>query len=117
MTASRMSAWLVIWLGVSAAMHVGKLPPTLPLLREQMGMSLLQAGFLLSMVQTAGMLMGVLVGLGADRLGLRRCMLLGVFQRISCQMVAKYIRPLLASFGMYLLEYKFLEMRSLSLFL
>ena len=78
MTASRMSAWLVIWLGVSAAMHVGKLPPTLPLLREQMGMSLLQAGFLLSMVQTAGMLMGVLVGLGADRLGLRRCMLLGV---------------------------------------
>ena len=43
-----------------------------------MGMSLVQAGFLLSMVQTAGMLLGVLVGLGADRLGLRRCMLMGV---------------------------------------
>jgi CP family cyanate transporter-like MFS transporter len=78
MTSARGSAWLVIWVGVSAAMHVGKLPPTLPLLREQLGMSLLQAGFLLSMVQTAGMLLGVLVGLGADRLGLRRCMLLGV---------------------------------------
>jgi CP family cyanate transporter-like MFS transporter len=79
MSTSRAPAWLVIWVGVSAAMHVGKLPPTLPLLREQLGMSLLQAGFLLSMVQTAGMLMGVLVGLGADRLGLRRCMLLGVW--------------------------------------
>lgn len=78
MTASRASAWLVIWVGVSAAMHVGKLPPTLPVLREQLDMSLLQAGFLLSMVQTAGMLLGVLVGLGADRLGLRRCMLWGV---------------------------------------
>ena len=78
MTAPRASAWLVIWVGVSAAMHVGKLPPTLPVLREQLDMSLLQAGFLLSMVQTAGMLLGVLVGLGADRLGLRRCMLLGV---------------------------------------
>jgi len=78
MTAHRASAWLVIWVGVSAALHVGKLPPTLPVLREQLGMSLVQAGFLLSMVQTAGMLLGVLVGLGADRLGLRRCMLLGV---------------------------------------
>ena len=79
MTASRASAWLVIGVGVSAAMHVGKLPPTLPVLREQLGMSLVQAGFLLSMVQTAGMLLGVLVGLGADRLGLRRCMLMGVW--------------------------------------
>ena len=78
MTGHRASAWLVIWVGVSAALHVGKLPPTLPVLREQLGMSLVEAGFLLSMVQTAGMTLGVLVGLGADRLGLRRCMLLGV---------------------------------------
>ncbi len=73
------SAWLVIWVGVSAALHVGKLPPSLPVLREQLGLSLVEAGFLLSMVQTAGMTLGVLVGLGADRLGLRRCMLLGVW--------------------------------------
>ena len=73
------SAWLVIWVGVSAALHVGKLPPSLPVLRGQLGLSLVEAGFLLSMVQTAGMTLGVLVGLGADRLGLRRCMLLGVW--------------------------------------
>ena len=78
MTQHRASAWLVIWVGVSAALHVGKLPPTLPVLREQLGMSLVEAGFLLSMVQMAGMTLGVLVGLGADRLGLRRCMLWGV---------------------------------------
>lgn len=78
MTGQRASAWLVIWVGVSAAMHVGKLPPTLPVLRDQLGISLVEAGFLLSMVQTAGMTLGVFVGLGADRLGLRRCMLLGV---------------------------------------
>lgn len=78
MTGHRAAAWLVIGVGVSAAMHVGKLPPTLPVLRDQLGISLVEAGFLLSMVQTAGMTLGVFVGLGADRLGLRRCMLLGV---------------------------------------
>ena len=78
MNIHRASAWLVIWVGVSAALHVGKLPPTLPVLREQLGLSLVEAGFLLSMVQTAGMALGVFVGLGADRLGLRRCMLWGV---------------------------------------
>jgi CP family cyanate transporter-like MFS transporter len=97
MTASRASAWLVIWVGVSAAMHVGKLPPTLPLLREQLGMSLVQAGFLLSMVQTAGMLLGVWVGLGADRLGLRRCMLLGVWLLSLSSLVGGVVTDVSAS--------------------
>ena len=50
--------------GVSAALHVGKLPPAVPVLQQQLGVSLLQAGFLLSTVQVAGMLLGLVVGLG-----------------------------------------------------
>ena len=61
-----------------AALHIGKLPPAIPVLQSQMGVTLVQAGFLLSMVQLAGMLVGVLVGLAADGFGLRRSLLWGL---------------------------------------
>ena len=69
---------VVVLAGVSAALHVGKLSPALPVLQQVMGMSLLQAGFLLSLVQLAGVLFGLVVGLGADGWGLRRSMLGGL---------------------------------------
>jgi MFS family permease len=71
-------AWLVILAGVCAALHVGKLPPALPVLREALGVSLLEAGFLLSMVQLAGMALGLAAGLSADSLGLKRTMVTGL---------------------------------------
>lgn len=71
-------ALVVILGGVSAALHVGKLSPALPVLREALGVSLLQAGFLLSLVQLAGMTLGLVVGLAADGLGLKRSMLGGL---------------------------------------
>ncbi|MEP6971057.1 MAG: MFS transporter [Betaproteobacteria bacterium] len=70
--------YVVILAGVSAALHIGKLPPAIPVLRETLGVSLVQAGFLLSVVQMAGMLLGLLVGLAADGIGLRRAMLAGL---------------------------------------
>ena len=69
---------LVIVAGVCGAIHVGKLPPALPALREALDISLVQAGFLISMVQLAGMSLGLAVGLAADGLGLRRVMVAGL---------------------------------------
>ncbi|KQP14745.1 CynX/NimT family MFS transporter [Pseudorhodoferax sp. Leaf267] len=71
-------ALIVVLAAVSAALHVGKLPPALPVLQGMLGLSLVQAGFLVSMVQLAGMGLGLLVGLAGDGLGLRRCMLTGL---------------------------------------
>ncbi|MBE7417221.1 MAG: MFS transporter [Ideonella sp.] len=71
-------ALVVILAGVGAALHVGKLPPAIPALQQALGLTLLQAAFLLSMVQGAGMLAGVAFGALADALGLRRSMLLGL---------------------------------------
>lgn len=71
-------AFVVILAGVSAALHVGKLPPALPALHEALGITLLQSGFLLSMVQLAGMLLGLAVGLTADGVGLRRSLITGL---------------------------------------
>jgi CP family cyanate transporter-like MFS transporter len=71
-------ALVVILAGVAAALHVGKLPPAIPALQQALGLSLLQAAFLLSMVQGAGMCAGVAFGALADALGLKRSMLLGL---------------------------------------
>ena len=71
-------ALLVVFGGVAAALHVGKLPTALPVLRDALGVTLVQAGFLLSLVQLAGMLFGLAVGLAADSLGLRRTMIVGL---------------------------------------
>lgn len=71
-------ALLVVLGGISAALHVGKLPPALPVLGQALGVTLLQAGFLLSMVQLAGMTLGLAVGLAADSLGLKRTMVGGL---------------------------------------
>lgn len=73
-----MPALAVMLAGVSAALHVGKLPPAVPALQAGLGISLVQAGFLLSLVQVAGMTFGLAVGLVADTLGLRRGMLSGL---------------------------------------
>lgn len=72
------AAWLVVLGGVAAAIHVGKLPPALPVLRDALGLSLVQAGFLLSLVQLAGLAFGLVVGLAADAVGLKRTMVLGL---------------------------------------
>jgi MFS transporter, CP family, cyanate transporter len=71
-------AGLILGAGVTAALHVGKLPPLIPVLRAEMGLDLVRGGFLLSVMQLAGMMLGVFAGLLADRLGLRRTMLLGL---------------------------------------
>jgi CP family cyanate transporter-like MFS transporter len=76
-------SWVIVWAGVCAALHVGKLPPALPVLQDTLGISLVQAGFLLSAVQIASMTLGLAAGLSADTLGLRRSMLAGLMPRSS----------------------------------
>lgn len=73
-----LSAWIVVAAGISAAFHIGKLAPAVPTLQTELGVSLVQAGWLVSLVQLAGMLLGVLIGTVADGFGLRRTMLTGL---------------------------------------
>lgn len=77
-TARMSSALLVVLAGVMAALHVAKLPPVLNEISVELSISLVEAGFLLSTVQLAGMLLGVTIGALADGVGLRRCLLWGL---------------------------------------
>lgn len=72
------AAFAVVLGGISAALHLGKLPPAVPALQATMGIDLVEAGFLLSLVQVASMALGLAAGLAADAIGLRRSMLAGL---------------------------------------
>lgn len=75
---TRDPAPVVILAGVCAALHASKLPPAIAALQAALGINLVQAGFLLSLVQLAGMTCGIAVGLAADRLGARRSITIGL---------------------------------------
>jgi len=72
------AALAVVLAGVCAALHVGKLAPAIAALQAALSLTLLQAGFLLSLVQLAGMGGGLLLGLAADRIGPRRSVVSGL---------------------------------------
>ena len=72
------AALCLVLAGVCAALHIWKLPPALPALQEQFQLDLVESGFLLSIVQLGGMTLGLLVGLIAERIGLRRSMMTGL---------------------------------------
>jgi MFS family permease len=60
-----------------AAFHVGKAPPALPSIRSDLGASLRQAGWLLSIINLVTAMGGMAIALMADRLGHRRLILFG----------------------------------------
>lgn len=72
------SALPVLAAGVVAAMHVGKLPPALPDIRDSLQMELVTAGFLVALFQLGSAVIGIMGGALADRFGPRRAQLCGL---------------------------------------
>jgi DHA1 family inner membrane transport protein len=68
---------LLVAAGVVAALHVGKMPPSVPSIRLELDASLRQAGWLLSTINLVTALGGMAIALTADRFGHRRLVLLG----------------------------------------
>lgn len=64
--------------GVTAAFQVGKTPPSLPLIRPDLNLSLVAAGWVISILNLVGALTGLLSGRVADILGHRRVLLAGL---------------------------------------
>ncbi len=73
-----LAPWVLLSVGIVAAFGPGKLPPVLPALQGQIGLTLLEAGWLVAVFQVAAALLGVFGGALADRYGPRRVMQTGL---------------------------------------
>lgn len=84
--------------GVAIALNVGKVPVALPPLRAELGLSLVQAGWVSSMLTSVALLMGAFIGMWVGRLGAMRMVLGGLLVCCTGSLV-----PLLLSPGFALL--------------
>jgi MFS transporter, CP family, cyanate transporter len=95
---------LIVAAGIVAALHVAKLPPAVPALQEALQITLVQAGFLLSMVQLAGMSLGVACGAWADGLGARRSMCIGLLLLAGASLLGGFAQGFVMLMGLRALE-------------
>jgi predicted MFS family arabinose efflux permease len=74
--------WTAVWVlfagGLTAGAQLTKVPPALPGMRAELGLTLVESGFVQTMVYTVGALVAVLFGAAADRFGQKRIALLGL---------------------------------------
>jgi len=100
--------WVVVAAGVGAGMiaaaHVGKAPPALPDLRADLDLGLVAAGWVVSVIAATGMLIGMIAGTIADRLGHLRMVLIGFGLMIAGGLIGAQ-----ASSGGILLTSRFVE--------
>ena len=77
-----MTHWRGIWAvfcgGLVAGAYMTKVPPALPQMRAALGLSLVEATFIVTTFNVLGMLVGVAAGMAADRFGRKRLALTGL---------------------------------------
>lgn len=69
---------IAIGAGMVTAFHVGKLPPALPFVRDELDISLVVGGWVVSIFAATGMCLGLVAGSFADRVGHRRIVVTGL---------------------------------------
>jgi MFS transporter, CP family, cyanate transporter len=74
----RREAVVIVGAGVVAALNYGKLPPALQALQADLGLTLLQSSWLVSLFMISAALIGIAGGSIADYFGARRVMIVGL---------------------------------------
>ena len=64
--------------GIACGAFVGKVPPALPQMRAELGLTLVESGFIATMINALGAVVGMLMGLLGDRFGHKRLGLAGL---------------------------------------
>ncbi len=81
-TAGARTRWTIVLLGVLAgimvAFQIGKLPAAIPALQQALGLDLVEAGWVLALIHAMAAATGAVVGVHADRWGIRRVALIGL---------------------------------------
>ncbi len=76
--------------GIAVSFLVGKAPPALPLLRTELGLSLFQAGLVISIYSLVSGTFGLFCGMLADRAGQRRIGIFGMALAAGASLVGAF---------------------------
>ncbi|SDR63603.1 Cyanate permease [Rhizobiales bacterium GAS113] len=77
--AQRWTGIMLLWgIGVLAAAQLGKVAALVPFLLQDLGLSLVEAGWLVSLIEAGGASLGLAAGLVITRLGSRRALTIGL---------------------------------------
>jgi MFS transporter, DHA1 family, inner membrane transport protein len=75
--------WRAVWAvyvgGLVTGAYMTKVPPALPQMRGELGLSLVESGLVVTTFNVLGMLVGVLAGMLSDRFGRKRLAIAGLF--------------------------------------
>lgn len=81
-TEPQKSDWMVVSLallaGATAAAYVGKASAALPLIRGELNLTIVEAGWTVSLIAAMAMATGVIAGMTADKVGHRRLLIIGL---------------------------------------
>lgn len=72
------AVWAVFLGGLMCGAYIGKVPPALPAMRADLGLSLVETGFIATMINVLGGIVGMFAGVFADRYGHKRFALAGL---------------------------------------
>ncbi len=72
------AVWAVFAGGLVCGAYIGKVPPALPLQREELGLTLVESGFIATTFNVIGLLVGMFIGVLCDRFGHKRLGLTGL---------------------------------------
>lgn len=82
-----MTSWPAVWVvfagGLAAGSYMTKVPPALPAMRADLGLTLIESGWVQTMLYTIGAFAGVFFGALADRFGPKRIALAGLILMIA----------------------------------
>ena len=80
----QVTQWPIVWAalgaGVVAASHIGKLPPALSDIRLELDAGLIMGGWIASMISIVGFAAGLGAGAIADRIGVGRVIIFGLWR-------------------------------------
>ena len=84
--------WIAAVLGgIAAGMHMWKVSPFVPVLRDDFAISLTDAGLLIAVVQLAGVLGGLLFGILIESLGVRRSIVIGLVSLTVASVIGGFV--------------------------
>jgi MFS family permease len=72
------AAWAVFAAGLACGAYIGKVPPALPAQRAELGLTLVESGFIATTFNVIGLAVGMFVGVLCDRFGHKRLGLAGL---------------------------------------